>query len=88
MILPNHGFSLFQDSSLNRTPTKNRYILCYEIPNEISQDFLDRAWTLLSVVKIADLEDQTVTHGILYKFAMLNSIERSHLGKNIISPNW
>ena len=42
----------------------------------------------MSVVEVSDPEDETVTHGILYNFAMLNSPKIGHLGKTIISPNW
>ena len=88
MIPPNQGSSLSQDSSLNRTPRDNCYISCYEGPNEISQDVPDRARTVLSVVKASDPEGETVTRDSLYKFAMLNSPEISHLGKTLIIPNW
>ena len=88
MIPPNQGSNLSQDSSLNRTPRENCYISSYEGPNEISQNVPDRAWTVLSVVKVSDPEDETMTRGSLYKFAMLNSPKISHLGKNLINPNW
>ena len=88
MIPPNQGSSLSQDSSLNRTPRENCYISGYEGPNEISQDVPDRAHNLIFLVKVSDPDDETVTHGSLYKFDMLNSPERSHLGKTHISPNW
>ena len=86
MIPPNHGSILFQDSSLNRTPRENFYILGYKGPNEIAQDVSDRERTVLSVVSILDPEGETVTRGSLYKFAMLNSPQNSHLGKLSISP--
>ena len=60
----------------------------YEGPNEILQDFLDREWTLISMVKISDPEEETVTCGSSYMFVILNSPEISHLGKTNISPNW
>ena len=60
----------------------------YEGPNEILQDFLDREWTLISMVKISDPEDETVTRVSPYMFALLNSPEMSHLGEKHISPNW
>ena len=82
MIPPNHGSILFQDSSLNKVPRENFYISGYEGPYEILQDVLDRSWTVLSVVKCSGLEDETVTHGNLYKFTMLNSLERRYLGKH------
>ena len=88
MIPPNQGSILFQDSSLNRTPRENCYISGYEGPNEISQDVPDRACTVLYVVKVSDPDDETGTRGSPYKFAMLNSPERSHLGRALISPNW
>ena len=59
----------------------------YKGPNEISQDVPERAWTLLSVVKISNPEDETVTHGSPYKFTLLNSPKMSHVGKTRISPN-
>ena len=88
MILPNHASSLSQDSALNRWPRENCYISSYEGPNEISQDVRKRARTVLAVVKISDPEDEPVTHGSSYKFALLNSPEIAHLGKTNISPNW
>ena len=81
MIPPNQGSSLSLDSSLNRTPRENCYISGYEGPNEISQDVPERAQTVLSMVNVSHPEGETVTRGSLYKFAMLNSIEISHLGK-------
>ena len=56
--------------------------------NGILEDVLERAWILISVVLISEPEDETVTHGMLYNFAILNSPETGHLGKMIISPNW
>ena len=41
-----------------------------------------------SVVKVLDLDDETVTCGNMYKSYMLNSPKISHLGKPLISPNW
>ena len=70
------------------TPRENCYISGYEGPNEILKDFLDRTHTLFSVVKVSDHEGEPVTRGSLYKFAMLNSLEINHLGKNFIIPNW
>ena len=88
MIPPNRGSSLFQDSSLKRTPRENCYISGYEVPNKILQDVIYRARTLISVVKVSDPEGETVTCGSMYKFAMLNSLEIHPLGKTLISPNW
>ena len=88
MIPPNQSSSLFQDSSLNRTPRENCDILGYKAPNEISQDFLDREQTLISLVKVSYPKGETLTRGSPYKFAMPNSPELSHRGKTIISPNW
>ena len=88
MIPPNQGSSLFQDSSLNRTPREKSYILGYEGPNEISQDVPDRARTVLSVVNVLDLEGETVTRGSPYNFAMLNTPETCYLTKMLIRPNW
>ena len=81
MFPPIQGASLFEDSSLNMTPRENFYISGYEGRNEIYQDVIDRAQTVLYVVKFVDHEGETVTHGSLYKFTMLNSLEISHLGK-------
>ena len=69
-------------------PRENCYILGYEGPNEISQDFIDREQTLIPVVKVSDPYDETLTCGSPYNFTMLNSPETSHLGKTVISPNW
>ena len=60
----------------------------YKSPNEISQDVMDRKQTLNSVVKVSKPEGETMTHGSLYNFSMLNSPEIRHLGKTLISPNW
>ena len=88
MIPPNQGSSLFQDSSLNMTPRENCYSSGYKGPNEIFQYVLDREHTFIYVVNVSDPDDETMTHGGPYKFAMLNSLEISHLGKTLISPNW
>ena len=88
MIPPNQGSSLFQDSSLNETPRENCYILGYEGPNEISQDVPDREQNLIYVVKVLDLEGETVTCGNSYNFTILNNTKISHLGKTLIIPNW
>ena len=80
VIPPNQGSNPFQDSCLNRTPRENCYISGYKVPNG--------AWTVMYLVKILDLDDETGTRGILYKFAMLNNPKISHLGKFRISPTW
>ena len=80
MIPPNHGSSLLHDSSLNMTPGEHCYVSGYEGPNEIPQDVPYRAWNLIYVVNVSDLEDETMTCGSLYKFSMLNSLEICHLG--------
>ena len=67
---------------------ENLYISGYEGPNEISEDFLDRAQTLIYVVKFLDSEGETLTRGNSHKFAMLNSPKICHLGKICISPDW
>ena len=54
MIPPKQDSILFWDSSLNRTPRENFYISSYKGPYEISQDVLNRAWTLIYVVKFSD----------------------------------
>ena len=88
MIPPNQGSSLSQDSSLNRTLWENCYILGYEGPNEIYQDFPDKAQNVISLVKFPDPEGETMTRGSLYKFDLLNSPKMRHLGKTHISSNW
>ena len=88
MIPPNQGSSLFQNSSLNKTPEENCNILGYRGPNGIPKDVPEREWNLTYVVLISELEDETVTHGRMYNFAVLNSPETGHLGKMIINPNW
>ena len=70
------------------TPRENCNISGYKDPNELYPYLPDREQNLISMVKVLDLEGETVTRGSLYKFSMLSSPERSHLGKNIISPNW
>ena len=62
--------------------------MVYEGPNEIFQDVPERVQTLLSVVNVSDPEDEIVTRGSPYNFAMLKSPEIGHLGKTLISPNW
>ena len=88
MFPPNQGSSLFQGSSLNMTPRENCNILGYSYPNKILKDVLDREQTIIYLVKFSYLEVETMTRGSLYKFVMLNSLEISHLGKSLISPNW
>ena len=88
MIPPNQVSILSLDSSPNRTPRENCYISGYEGPNEISQDVLDRARTVIYVVKFLDPGDETLSRGSLYKFAMMNSPKIGHLWKTLISPNW
>ena len=87
-IPPSQGSSLSQDSSPNKTPGENRYILGYKGPKEIYKAFIDKAWTVLSVVKFSDPYDETMTCGSPYNFAMLNTAKTGHLGKMLISPNW
>ena len=60
----------------------------YKGPNEILEDVPERARTVISVVRVSDSEDETVTRGSLYNFVVLNSPVIGHLGKMIISPNW
>ena len=87
MIPPSYGSSLFQNSSLNRTHGENCYILGYRGPNKIPEDFPQRERTLISVVQSSDLEYETMTYGMLYNFAVLNSPVTGYLGKMIIIPN-
>ena len=42
MIPPSQGSSLFKNSSLNRKPRENCYILGYRGPNGIPKDFPER----------------------------------------------
>ena len=60
----------------------------YRGPNGIPKDFLERERNLILVVQILDSEDEPVTRGMLYNFAILNSPVTGHLGKMIINPNW
>ena len=87
MIPPSYGSSLFQNSSLDRKPRENRYSLGYLCPNGIPEDVLEKARTILSVVRISDSEDEPVTCGMPYNFVILNSPVTGHLGKRIINPN-
>ena len=70
------------------TPGENSNLLGYKGPNEILEDVLEREMTLISVVQVSDLEDETRTRGSLYNLVVLNSLVTGHLGKMIISPNW
>ena len=88
MIPPNQGSILFQDSSLNKTPRKNFYISGYEVPNEIVQDVIYRAQTVIFVLKFSDIKGKIVTRGSPYKFTILNSPAIRYLGKMSISPTW
>ena len=60
----------------------------YRGPNGIPEDVSERAQTIISVVQISDSEDEPVTRGMLYNFAVLNSPVIGHLGKMIITPKW
>ena len=60
----------------------------YRDPNGIPEDVPERAQTALFVVRSSDPEDETVTRGSLYNFAVLNSPVTGHLGKRIINPKW
>ena len=88
MIPPSQGSSLFQNSSLNRTPGENYNILGYRGPNGIPEDVQKIAWTVISVVRISEPEDEPVTRGMPYNFTVLNSPVTGHLGQMIINPNW
>ena len=81
MFPPNQGSSLSHDSFLNMTPRENCYMSGYEGPNELSQDFIDREWNIIFVVKFSDPDDETGKCGSPYMFAMLNNPEASHHGK-------
>ena len=58
----------------------------YRGPNGIYEDFTKRARTLISVVQRSDSEDEPVTRGMPYNFAVLNSPVTGHIGKMIINP--
>ena len=57
----------------------------YRGPNRISEDVLERAQNLISVVRISDLEDEPVTRGIPYNFVVLkrSSWEKDHKSKMV-----
>ena len=57
----------------------NFYISGQEGSNQISQYFLDREHTLFFVVRFSDPEDETMTHGIPDKFAILNGTKKGTL---------
>ena len=60
----------------------------YKVSNEIYEEFIGREWTVLSLVQVANLEDEMMTGGSPYNFDVLNILETGHLGKMITSPNW
>ena len=70
------------------TPGENYYILGYISPNGIPKDVPEISQTLISMIQIFDSEDELVTRGMSYNFAVLNSPVTGHLGKMIINPNW
>ena len=70
------------------TPMENHYRLGYRGPNGIHKYFPEISWTLISVVRSSELEDEKVTRGRLYNVSILNSPVTGHLGKRIINPNW
>ena len=55
--------------------------------NGIPKDVTERARTLISVVRLSDSEDEPMTRGMPYNFAVLNSPVTGHLGKMIINTN-
>ena len=59
--------------------------LGYRGPNEIPKDVPERAWTIPLVIRRLESEDEPVTCGIPYNFAVLNSPATGHLGKRIIN---
>ena len=71
MISPSLGSILFQKSSINRTPGKISNIFGYIGPNGIPEDVPERARTVISVVQISDSDDEPVTRGMPYNFAVL-----------------
>ena len=60
----------------------------YRGPNGIPEDVPERARTVISMVRSSEPEDETVTRGRPYNFAVLNSPVTGHLGKMIINPKW
>ena len=88
MIPPNKSSNLSQDSSLNKTPRENCYILGYRGPNGIPEDVPKIEQTVLSMVQTLEPEDEPVTHVMPYNFTVLNNSVTGHLGKMIINPNW
>ena len=60
----------------------------YEGPNEIYEDVPKISWNLHFLIQFLDPEDETVTRGCPYNFAMLSNPEIGHLRKTIISTNW
>ena len=52
----------------------------YEGPNEIYQDVTEREQNLISLIKVSDPEDETVTHGSPYNFVILKSPKNVTLG--------
>ena len=88
MISPSQGSSLFQKSSINRSPGEICNILGYRGPNGILEDVPEREQTLISLIRISVSEDELVTRGIPYNVAVLNSPVTGHLGKRIINPKW
>ena len=88
MIPPSYGSSLSHNSSPNKTPGENCYILGYKGPKEMFEDFIERAWTVNFVFQVSYPKDETVTCVSLYNFAMLNNPKIGHLGKTIINPKW
>ena len=70
------------------TPGENCYILGCKGPNEIYEDVIEKAQTVISVLIVLDPEDEIVICGSPYNVAVLNSPVTGHLGKMIISPNW
>ena len=59
----------------------------YRGPNGIPEDVTERARTVNSVVRRSNSENEPVTRGIPYNFAVLNSPVTGHLGKRIINLN-
>ena len=53
----------------------------YKGPNEITEDVLEWACNLIFVVQILDSKDQSVTRGMTYNLAVLNSPVQVTLGK-------
>ena len=58
----------------------------YRGPNGIYENVPERAWPEISFIQISKPEEEPMTRGMPYNFAVLNSPVTGHLGKRIINP--